>query len=772
MLYFNPMQRSSLYFYLVVLLAVFFWGGQSWAGAIPGQMVVKFKPGVVKLPKGLAVASAKATEVRPASLRALNKKHQVVSLKKLFVKALAMRPDWTDLEDYYVVSYAGTGEAGQTAREYSRDPSVERAGTNPYVRAFDTTPIDPYFLGGQQWALTKISAPAGWDRTTGTNETIVAVLDTGVNPDHEDLVGKLDLTEEASQVTYNYISPGQPPTDDYGHGTLVSGIIGAVTNNGKGIAGTDWNVRILPIKVLNSNGGGSIADVSDALANLAAFRTSTGRNIVAINMSLGQYNDSSNHYIEENPASLKENCQRAYDSGIVPVAAAGNGGVDWNTYPAYYPSVLAVAATDDDDKRSVWGGIDQETGQVQASNYGRAGVSGVADNLWVDVAAPGTDIYSTNMSGTYTGGENGTSFASPFVAGLVSLLKAANPSMTPAQLFSQIETYADNIDALNPGYEGKLGSGRINVSRALQGLTAVISSPATQEYVRGTKAVTGTASGQNFSSYEVDLLLGSSVEAVIAVSSTAVSNGQLASWDTTASSYGPHNLRLHVAATNGSSAEAVVSVTVDNISPTVEISAPAAGAAIAGAVTISGLATDDYLDRYILEYAAGAAPTSWQTLATAYASTVGVLGTWETAGLSGVYGLRLTAYDRAGNTSSETISVNILSQTPTKSVQPVDSLPLTFVVPNPFVRSSTSETVFSYSLAGNFNAAIYLFDLNGSLVWQKTYLAGDNGGKAGPNSPGWDGRDLYGSNVANGVYLYQITADKRVIARGKIIVLN
>jgi hypothetical protein len=96
-------------------------------------------------------------------------------------------------------------------------------------------------------------------------------------------------------------------------------------------------------------------------------------------------------------------------------------------------------------------------------------------------------------------------------------------------------------------------------------------------------------------------------------------------------------------------------------------------------------------------------------------------------------------------------------------------------MPNPFIRSGTTgttETTFNYSLAGNFNASIYLFDMNGGLVWQKTYSAGDNGGKAGQNNPAWDGKDLYGSSVVNGVYLYQVTADKKVVARGKLILLN
>lgn len=100
------------------------------------------------------------------------------------------------------------------------------------------------------------------------------------------------------------------------------------------------------------------------------------------------------------------------------------------------------------------------------------------------------------------------------------------------------------------------------------------------------------------------------------------------------------------------------------------------------------------------------------------------------------------------------------------------SLPPTFILPNPFDRSATAEAAFVYQLAGNFNTRIYLFDLNGNLVWQKSYLAGDNGGKSGLNNPGWNATNLFSEAVVNGVYIYQIVAENKIIGRGKVIVLN
>jgi hypothetical protein len=547
--------------------------------------------------------------------------------------------------------------------------------------------------------------------------------------------------------------------DDYGHGTAVSGIIGAVTNNGKGIAGMDWKAKILPIKVLNSAGEGSISNVNSALAYLASLKSS-GINIVAVNMSLGQYTPD---------GDLQSRCSDAYNQGMVLVAAAGNGDVDWNTYPAYYSTVVAVAATDSSDERSVWTGFDPETHRIQKSNYGD----------WVDVTAPGSSIYSTNMNGSYSGGWNGTSLASPYVAGLASLLKAANPAMTNAQIIDQIKSTADSVDSLNPGFEGKLGSGRINVYRALEGLsvTARIGSPVSGEVIRGKREIYGVASGISFGCYTLEAVRGGSVETVIKQSSVAVErvnnlDGILGTWETTGLN-GDYEVRLEVFATDGTTAVSGETVAVDNTSPEVRISFPAGGGVVEGKLEITGEVRDDHFEQYVLEYGAGAAPTAFQQIGTYYVPVDGsILGTWETSGLIGAYTLRLEAIDRAGNFSSTSEVINIASRAPDREIVRQLSLPVTFALPNPFDRTVTSETYLSYDLAGNFTAVVYIFDLGGNLIWRNSYLPGENGGKAGLNTPVWNGKDLYGESVPNGVYIYQITADGKIIGRGKIAIVN
>ena len=769
MLYFNSVKilRS-------ILLAFFILGFTSISFAAndyyPGSIIVRFKPGVVKIPKGLAVAAARAATVSAASVKTLGAKYAVANYKKIYQAVLVKRPDWKQLEDDYLITFPDEKGVLNALNDFKKDPNVIWAYPNTRVRAFQTIPNDPYY--SLQLGLPKIAAPAGWDRSTGSVANIVAVLDTGLNYNHEEFSGRVDLTHAKNYVS-DPINGDGDPMDDYGHGTAVAGVIAATGNNAKGIAGMDWKCKVLPIKILDSGGGGSIESVVKALAYLTALKTS-GVNIVAANMSLGQYNSAfdPSRYTEENPAGLKERCQEAYDAGIILIAAAGNGNVDWNTYPAYYPSVMAVAATDNSDLRSIWGGTDPETGKTQASNYAS----------WVDVSAPGTNIKSTDHHGTYmnptvAGGEywNGTSLASPYVAGLASLIKAAKPTLTNADIITRIQFYADNIDSLqDPAYVGKLGSGRINAQKSLTGLTAEITSPETGAFVKGALGIYGTATGWDFNNYRLEILSGEAVISTIEASAVSVEAGLLGTWDTTGLN-GPYLIKLWVFAADLISREAQAAVIVDNIPPEISISYPNSVTA-EGTVLITGAATDQNFDHYLLEYASATTPASFQHIVTAYSPvSLGTLGSWETAGLLGDFLLRLTAYDKVGSVNSVIANVSISAATPTREVGPTPGLPMTFALPNPFIRTgtgATSEVVLYYNLKGNFNTTIYLFDLNGNLIWRKLFLAGENGGKAGDNSPPWDGKTLFGEAVPNGVYVYQVTSGSSVIAKGKIAVLN
>jgi len=451
----------------------------------------------------------------------------------------------------------------------------------------------------------------------------------------------------------------------------------------------------------------------------------------------------------------------AFNKGAVLIAAAGNEGIEDKNYPAACNHVLAVAATDSNDKRSVWN-------SQESSNYGS----------WVNVAAPGTSIYTTKWGGGYSSSNdtaNGTSFAAPFTVGVAALIKAAAPNFSNQQIMDRLKATTDNIDALNPGYAGKLGTGRINALKAV-GAIAKIDSPLTNTYLKGRVDFYGTANGLNFTQYILEALQNGNFIATLEAKNSEVTGGYLGSWDTT-NFGGTYTIRLR-AFSNDMIDETDIIINIDNSIPQAVITAPANGVTVEGRVNILGTARDaDFFESFTLEYGKGSTPAAFNKILDAYTAIDNAsLGAWETTGLEGLFTLRLRVTDKGRNSSSESISLNIKTvSSPTREVEPQAGLPLSYALPNPFSRSgsgATAATSFNYFLAGNFVTTIYLFDLTGNLIWQRSCLAGENGGKYGNNNPPWDGKDLYGANVANGVYLYQIVANGKVIGRGKIIVLN
>jgi type VII secretion-associated serine protease mycosin len=298
------------------------------------------------------------------------------------------------------------------------------------VRAQDDdgiVPNDTYYAA-YQWNLPAIATERGWNLARGNDDVIVAVIDTGVQSDHPDLAGR--LTEG-----YNVINPGAPPEDDVGHGTHVAGIIAATVNNAEGVAGMTWYTKIMPIKALDSSGTGSTYSVAEAVI----WATDHGADV--INLSLGNYAQA---------AFLHDAIKYARGRGVLIVAASGNDNTDQPGYPAAYPEVLAVAATDPD------------TGRAYFSNYGD----------YIDLAAPGTNIPSTYPGGRYAA-LSGTSMASPHVAALIALVRSVNPGLSPDEITQLLRETATDMGA--PGPDPEYGYGVIDVRRALEraaGMTA------------------------------------------------------------------------------------------------------------------------------------------------------------------------------------------------------------------------------------------------------------------------------------------------------------
>jgi subtilisin family serine protease len=328
----------------------------------------------------------------------------------------------------------------QAAADLTGARGVEWAEPN-YTISLDLVPDDPGYLARQQPYLARIAAEAAWDLTEGRPETIIGVLDTGVQMDHEDLVGAIwtnpgespdnGIDDDGNGFVddvhgWDFAANDNDPSDDYGHGTHVAGIAAARIGNGIGIAGIAGRATIMPVDVFQGGIG-----TYEALIRAIVYATDNGARV--INMSLG-----ASSYSRGEEAAV----DYAYEHGVVVVAAAGNSGREEGHYPAAHVHAIAVASTTVDD---------------HLSSFSTRGD-------FVDVAAPGSSIYSTYLGNSYQY-LSGTSMAAPHVSGLAALILSRNPDLTPDQVQAIIESTTDDLEPV--GRDIYFGAGRINMGRAL-----------------------------------------------------------------------------------------------------------------------------------------------------------------------------------------------------------------------------------------------------------------------------------------------------------------
>ena len=318
------------------------------------------------------------------------------------------------------------GQGAAKLAIYRNSPEVAYAEPDSVAHIVDV-PDDTYF--GLQWGLTKIQASQAWDMTHGSPSVSIAILDTGIDLNHPDLASKI-----ISSI--NFTSSPTADANGQSHGTHVAGIAAALTNNGMGVAGLGRDCSLMNVKVLGEDGYGYYSWIAQGIT----WAADNGANV--INLSLGGTAVSS---------TLEDAINYAWGKGVVVVAAAGNNGSTSPFYPAYYANCISVAATDEND------------GLASFSDHGS----------WVDVAAPGTSIYSTVPAGQYEY-LSGTSMATPEVAGLAGLLFSVTSDTNGDgklndEVKARIEANCDNVGV-------DVAFGRINASKAVQGVS-VLPSP-------------------------------------------------------------------------------------------------------------------------------------------------------------------------------------------------------------------------------------------------------------------------------------------------------
>ncbi len=317
-------------------------------------------------------------------------------------------------------------------------PGVIDAEPNWRYQAVETT-ADPF--SGEQWGVSKIGATQVWSTITGLG-IVVAIIDSGVDTGHPEFMGRL--------VAGNNFSGGNSADvmDRNGHGTHVAGVVAANLGNGQGGSGVAPGAMIMPVKVLGDNGSGT----TDTVLSGVRFAMNNGAKV--INMSLGGPQSSS---------LMTDAIREAWNRGVVVVAAAGNNGNTTMSYPGAIDEVICVGASDTSDQRASF------------SNYGS----------WVDVAAPGTNIFSTTPNNQYTRMQ-GTSMATPFVSAQAALIfQSLGLGATAQQVRTRIESTALSIGTW-------VSKGRIRVPESL----AVVSTPtvtSTEHFPSLVKVTRGSA---------------------------------------------------------------------------------------------------------------------------------------------------------------------------------------------------------------------------------------------------------------------------------------
>jgi thermitase len=507
------------------------------------------------------------------------------------------------------------------ARALSRNPNIQFAEPDYLLEPVGTV-NDPGY--GSQWHLPKMQAPSAWAYGDGNGVT-VAILDTGVYANHVDLTGQV-------LSGWNTVSNSGDTSDIHGHGTWVAGTVAATTNNAVGVASTAPGAKILPVRISDRTDGAAYS--SDAAEGI---RWAVDQGARVANLSYGFGGNSTVSYAASYMMSM----------GGVVVVAAGNQSSD----PGYAqdPYLFVAAATDSGDRKASY------------SNYGS----------FVDIAAPGSAIYTTSRSGGYSS-VNGTSFASPNAAAVAALVMAANPGLSATDVLSIMEDSAADLGSA--GWDPYFGHGRVDALAAVQlaagsGATtdttppnAEIGSPSNGETVNDLVSISVLAS-DDYGVESVTLFVNGSE---LATSTQASSGGVYDfSWDSTTVSDGEHRLTALAIDGAGNTAESAdVLVTVDQ-QDVIQNSPPTASFTVDCmdldcSFGDSSTDSDGYVSERLWDFGDG--------------NTSTILNPVHYYAFSGVYTVTLLVTDDGGATDSvsKRVSVSFSDNTPPVVTAPDD----------------------------------------------------------------------------------------------------
>jgi hypothetical protein len=635
----------------------------------------------------------------------LNSKFKVEKQEKLFkgFEKTALKSD--KLSSIYVLEVPAGTDLKQMKAEYESSPEVEYAEVDCVMNLFEE-PKDPLFP--HQWYLNNLGIAQndsqgyyGIDRTAGHVQVrkfgkedadidaleafgynqyesipLIGIIDTGVDTEHEDLRDNLwvnpgeDLNgngvmdpDEINGIDddhdgfvddfYGWDFSGdstniQPvgdndPTDLYGHGTHIAGIIAGVRNNGTGISGINTPCRIVAVKIFPNS-------YSSICSRGIIYAADMGCDL--INMSWGTSFPSK---------TLEEALNYAVEKGVLPIAAAGNTGREEYFYPASYPQVYAVGATNSKDEVTSFSAYGKHI-QVVAPGEDILSLRADTSDMYAEDGFPNTHIVNEKY---YLA--DGTSMAAPMVTGVAAYILSSSPGITKERVKEIIDISADDIlypyggDTLySPGKDIYSGFGRVNLYAALEFLScnlAKIDYPCENALISGDVAIIGTAAGDSFQNYILEYGEGyyPQVWQQLTSSDIPVNKDTLAVWNTSGLS-GLYTLRLKVGDENQVTIHLVI-----NMDTYVMISSPLQNDTIRGYAEIYGYTLVPGFSHYELEYGCGEFPSTWiAVISSSRMVADGLLGKWVTGFLSaGTYMLRLSVKDGDGQVYTSETKVTV-----------------------------------------------------------------------------------------------------------------